>query len=111
MQTEMDMLQDIKEARISARLSKMKHHEQTRAQTSCSFNSYIKPKNLTNFSVDYSTFERFQKIKNSIAEQTISRHFICQEMLLSNWVPEPRENASLLCRKGDNQLYLFGGIC
>ena len=59
METELDILEDIKEARMSARLSKMKHHEHIRAQTSCSLNSYIKPKTLMNFSVDYSTFERF----------------------------------------------------
>ena len=30
---------------------------------------------------------------------------------MHNWIPEPRESASLLYRPNDNVMWLFGGIC
>ena len=78
-----------REARIKARFDKAKYHEKehARAQTSCSVNSYIKPKNLMNLSVDYSTFERFQKIKSQIQENAVKKYFICQEIQTHHWIP------------------------
>ena len=37
--------------------------------------------------------------------------FICQEISMHNWIPQPRESGSLMQRPGDTALYLFGGIC
>jgi len=57
---EMQEIQETKEAMMSQRLDELNTHDKIRSQTACSYNSYIKPKSLVNFSVDYSTFERFQ---------------------------------------------------
>ena len=75
------------DARITARNAEFKQFELARAQTACSNNSYIKPKTLLNFSVDYETFERFQKIKNLLKNPASERFFICQEVQLHNWIP------------------------
>lgn len=93
-----------------ARLAKQKVHENSRAQNSCGFNQYVKPRTLGNFNLDFSTFDRFQRIKSQVYD-TNTRHFICQEIQLQNWLPQPRDSASLLSRPGEGSIYVFGGIC
>ena len=55
---------ELRDARLSARLSKFSQHDKSRANTSCGLNSYIKPKTLKNISVNYNTFDRFKKIQS-----------------------------------------------
>ena len=52
-----------KDLQHTHRLDQLDQHNKIRSQTACSYNSYIKPRSLVNFSVDYSAFERFQAIK------------------------------------------------
>ena len=74
--------------------------------------SYIKPKELENFRLDQSTFERFLKIKNSKAkEDKVVTRFYCQDFKYSEWVPQTRDAASLLHIPRTNKLVLFGGTC
>ena len=55
---------EMRQDRIKARLSRHNYHSYVRAQSSCSQNAYIKPKTLEHFSLDFKTFDRFQKIKS-----------------------------------------------
>ena len=57
--TEIKEINQTKESMLTNRLQSLDQHNKIRSQTACSKNSYIKPKALLNFSVDYSAFERF----------------------------------------------------
>lgn len=60
---ELKELEQKKAALVSERLKQYSVHEKLRSQTACSQNSYIKPRSLLNFNLDYETFDRFQQIK------------------------------------------------
>jgi len=59
----MKEIEATKETIMTQRLEQFGTHDKVRSQTACSHNSYIKPKSLVNFNIDYSAFERFQAIK------------------------------------------------